>query len=104
MKYMSVKEFRESGLLQEINRRFLHPMGLALAARASTDEEGNYLKLDETLGPIMDARDDPEGFKFSNDNPPEPDKTEKVDAMFEAKRAYREETLGYHVQPVPEIK
>ena len=27
---MSVKEFRERGFLQELNRLFLHPLGLAL--------------------------------------------------------------------------
>ena len=29
-KYMPIKEFRERGYLQELNRRFLHPLGLAL--------------------------------------------------------------------------
>ena len=27
---IDVKEFREKGYLQELNRRFLHPLGLAL--------------------------------------------------------------------------
>lgn len=30
MKYLGVDEFREIGYLQELNRTFLHPLGLAL--------------------------------------------------------------------------
>lgn len=30
IKYISPKEFREEGYLQEVNRRFLHPLGLAI--------------------------------------------------------------------------
>ena len=30
IKRMSIKEFREKGYLQELNRQFLHPLGLAL--------------------------------------------------------------------------
>jgi hypothetical protein len=29
---MSGDEFREKGYLQEVNRRFFHPLGIALAA------------------------------------------------------------------------
>jgi hypothetical protein len=56
-KHMDITEFRESGLLQEINRRLLHPLGLAL--EVSRDADGN-----ETLGGIWDARDDPQGILF----------------------------------------
>lgn len=30
IKWMGVKEFREEGYLQEANRQFFHPLGLAL--------------------------------------------------------------------------
>ena len=30
IKRIDIKEFRESGLLAELNRTFLHPLGLAL--------------------------------------------------------------------------
>lgn len=30
VKYISAKKFREEGFLQEVNRQFLHPLGLAL--------------------------------------------------------------------------
>lgn len=55
---MDIAEFRKLGFLQEVNRRFLHPLGLYL-----------YIALDpetgeETLGGIGDYRTDPEGMFF----------------------------------------
>jgi hypothetical protein len=57
IKYMDVKEFRRLGYLQELNRRFLHPLGLALAV--GVHEDGT-----EVLAEIWDYRDDPEGIRF----------------------------------------
>jgi hypothetical protein len=54
---ISVKEFRELGFLQELNRQFLHPLGLALEVRV--DSDGN-----ETLGDIWDFRTDPTGIFY----------------------------------------
>lgn len=59
MKHMSVKELRDSGLLFEVNRRVLHPLGLALSV--AVDDE------DVSFGPIWDGRDDPEGFAFDEE-------------------------------------
>jgi len=56
-KTMTVKEFREQGYLQELNRRFLHPLGLALEVVLHDDGT-------ETFGEVWDSRDDPEGFMF----------------------------------------
>lgn len=56
MNYMSVKEFRELGILQELNRAFLHPLGLALEVVVHDDGH-------EELGRIW-ATDDPEGFAY----------------------------------------
>jgi hypothetical protein len=47
----------ESGLLFEINRRILHPLGLALFIEE--DEKGHY-----ELGGILDCRSDPEGILY----------------------------------------
>lgn len=60
--HMDIGEFRRLGLLQEINRRFLHPIGLALAVEAAKDDEEPIV---ETLAYIIDSRDDPEGFCFA---------------------------------------
>lgn len=61
-RYMDIKEFRESGYLQELNRQFLHPLGLALEIIID-DETG-----EEKLGGIWDCRDKPEGIYFDYDN------------------------------------
>lgn len=57
-KYINVKEFRELGFLQEVNRRFFHPLGLALEVIID-DETGK-----ETLGQIWDYREDPKGMFY----------------------------------------
>lgn len=60
-KYTTVKQLREWGLLFEINRQVLHPLGLALAVEV--DNDGN-----EIISPnIWDCRDDPEGVLFGDD-------------------------------------
>ena len=51
----------ESGLLFEINRNILHPLGLALALHV--DATGKLSKIE-----IWDIREDPEGFVFDADS------------------------------------
>lgn len=58
VKRMDIKQFRELGYLQEANRQFFHPHGLALEIVAD-DETG-----DCRLGGIWDYRADPEGIIF----------------------------------------
>ena len=58
IKWMSIKEFREKGYLQELNRAFLHPLGLALAT--SVDKETG----EESLAGIWDFREGLEGLCF----------------------------------------
>ena len=57
IKRMDITEFRELGFLQEVNRRFLHPLGLALEVVLEPDGT-------EHLGGVWDYRDDPEGMIF----------------------------------------
>ncbi len=57
IKYMDIAEFRKLGYLQEANRLFFHPHGLALDVQV--DEDGT-----ECLNGIWDYRDDPEGMCF----------------------------------------
>lgn len=59
IKRIDIKEFREKGYLQEVNRRFFHPLGLAL--EVVVEEDGS-----EHLGGVWDYRDDPEGVYFEN--------------------------------------
>lgn len=58
IQYMDIKEFRAKGFLQEANRLFFHPLGLAL--EVVIKEDGT-----EHLGGIWDYRDDPEGMLFN---------------------------------------
>lgn len=59
VKYMDISEFRGSGYLQEINRRFLHPMGLALEFSPGWDSED----IESLLEKVTDDDNDSEEFK-----------------------------------------
>jgi hypothetical protein len=93
----SAKFLLDSGLLFEINRRVLHPFGLAL--EVISDNNGNPLH----IGDLWDYRNDPEGIIFGDDI------LEAGSAKFEkfleefgnAKLKERVKALGYIVQPVP---
>lgn len=54
---MSLEEFRSSGLLQEVNRLFFHPRGLAIGIRITAAGDVEF-------DGIRDHRDDPEGLVF----------------------------------------
>ena len=88
VKYLDPKVLIEDGYLQEANRQFFHPLGLALELN----------KQDGTIK-VWDYRDDPEGMAFSEKVNLLP-KAEKV-IIIEAQRyAARKKALGYWVQPV----
>ena len=59
LKRMTAKEFREAGYLRELNRQFLHPLGLALEVEVAADGT-------ESFGAVWDYRDDPEGILFTD--------------------------------------
>jgi hypothetical protein len=121
VKRMDVRQFREFGYLQELNRQFLHPLGLALEVVVErckcadgTIEEGpsgatytvtcpNCLGTQrvERLGGVWDYRDDPEGIIYSD--PPDAAKAERVAQTLAARDPARREKLGYVVQPVPGV-
>ena len=69
-KRMDLNEFRDGGFLQEVNRQFFHPLGLAL--EIFTDEEGNVAE----IGGIWDYRDDEEGLLFDIANRSEEEQQE----------------------------
>lgn len=86
MKLMDTDEFVEFGYLQELNRSFLHPLGLALVVGSG-------------LVGIWDCREDIEGIVFG-DGVLDADKAARVTAEWEARRSNRETVLGFMVQPV----
>lgn len=95
IKRIPIKEFRKLGFIQEINRRLLHPCGLAL--EVIVDQETG----EETLGGVWDYRDDPEGMEFA-EGVLSREKFKSVEDLWYSKTHYRSDNLGYIVQPIPE--
>ncbi len=93
MNKITPKEFRELGYLMELNRRFLHPIGMALEVVRSESGE-------ERFGDVCDARYDPEGFVYSDDdiNLVDKNKAEEFNRLIEDKHEARMKSLGYVVQ------
>ena len=89
IKRIDIAEFREQGYLQELNRRFLHPLGLAL--EIVVDDDG-----DERLGGIWDYRDDPEGIYYGD---LDWQKYNAVEQRWREREPERVARIGYMVQP-----
>lgn len=99
-KYIDIKEFREAGYLQELNRQFLHPLGLALEVVQETDGT-------ESIGGIWDYREDAEGMYYDLKNSADARIEKFSDNLlfierekFKRKNA-REKLFGETVEPVP---
>lgn len=90
VKRMDIAEFREFGYLQELNRGFLHPLGLAL--EVIVEDDGT-----ERFGGVWDYRDDPEGVRYEGMDLA--DKAQRVAEERERRRPDREAALGYWQQP-----
>lgn len=92
IKRINLAEFRNRGYLQEVNRQFLHRLGLAL--EVSIEEDGTV-----KLGGIWDYRTDPEGIIFSDGNLPDLEHVERVGKELAEKDVTREKQFGWTVQP-----
>jgi hypothetical protein len=92
-KNLDIREFRDSGLLQEINRQFLHPRGLALKLIRNDDGE-------VVLGGIGDSRDSPSGIIFNESDSPSPKAEIYARRLLESRREARIKLLGHVIQPV----
>lgn len=92
---MSVKQFRDEGFLQELNRQFLHPLGLAI--EVVIDDENKM-----TFGEVWDYRDDPEGLMYSEGDIDSEfrRKVNNVKGLADEKAQTRQAKLGWVVQPV----
>lgn len=96
IKRIDIAEFRREGYLQELNRRFLHPLGLALEVVIENDGT-------ERLGGVWDYRDDPEGMNYSHLDPLPADvveRAERIDRIWAERETARLSGLGYMVQPL----
>lgn len=93
IKEISVRDFHDLGFLQEVNRQFLHPHGLALSVRV--DQNGHATE----FGQIWDYRDDPEGIEFA-DGVISTEKAANTRAELERHEVARFKHFGALVQPV----
>jgi hypothetical protein len=87
--------FRDDGYLQELNRRFLHPLGLALALEVDpeTSEPNGRIK-------VWDGRDDPEGYVFVGWTAGDRERGARIDEDLQRRLKIREERLGFGIQPL----
>jgi hypothetical protein len=88
---MPLKEFVDFGYLHELNRQFLHPLGLAISVMEDSD--------DGTV--VFDTiwhTSDPDGMIFA-EAVLDKEKTKRVMAEQVKKKAYRKKVLGYEIQP-----
>ena len=99
IKKMDVKTFRELGYLQELNRQFLHPLGLAL--EVVIDEFGN-----ESFGGVWDYRDDKDGISYGlsdSDNSRKKRFSDKATFVESEKKRIsetRNAILGFDIEPI----
>lgn len=104
IKRIDIKEFREKGYLQEINRLFLHRLGLALEVIVD-DETG-----EEKLGGIWDYREDLEGnnYGLANSDPKRIEafskKADYIAMELRHRDINRREALGFTIEPIPKVK
>lgn len=97
IKLMDIAEFRDGGYLQEVNRQFLHPLGLALSIEVD-DEDGSC-----RLHSVWDYRDDPEGMMYDPAELNSPDgraKAERIRHERVEKAVIRAKNLGFIIQPI----
>jgi hypothetical protein len=94
-KTMTPKQFRAEGYLRELNRCFLHPLGLAL--EVVVDDDGT-----ERFGEVQDQRDDYLGIWFDSKQLQTPEAEAQrahIGRLLYGKRMARMLRFGSHVQP-----
>lgn len=102
-KYVSnpIDLLRKSGLLFEINRQVLHPLGLALAVELPEQPEE-----DSDLGiiHIVDCTDDPEGLVYDTQSffSGVEKYNQYMDKEGDARLASRFDELGFYIQNIPD--
>jgi hypothetical protein len=94
--FLSPKEFRDFGYLQEANRLFFHPLGLALAV--DVDDNGEVTGI---AGVYVD--NDPEGTAY-DEGLIDPLKAARVRQVMAGIAEVRKAKFGFVIQPVPETE
>lgn len=105
-KKMNLKEFRDFGFLQEVNRNFFHPLGLAMGVYWDENDLQNKQGFDteneEPIGIIIwDWRDDAEGGAFQTlDDDDSRSKADRVENLRAEIAELRQSSFGWVVQPI----
>ena len=97
IKTMSIAEFWQQGFLQELNRQFLHPLGIALSIYINPDSD------EVEFGEIWDYRDDPEGLMFG-EGVLEPIKAANVNHLRQSKIKIRSSLPGVDQNGIQKIE
>jgi|GEM_PF-3595049 hypothetical protein len=98
---MKIDDFYKQGYLQEANRQFFHPLGLALEIRMDDNDEHCE------ISGIWDYRDDPEGMVFEDSllaASASREKAKRIQREQVTKATYRKEKLGFVIQPIPGLE
>jgi len=92
---MSLKEFVEGGYLQEANRLFFHPLGIAIAVKVN-DDDPNF----EQANMLVFQSDDPDGIVFAEISPAHIERAKRISdlTVFAGRRRLKQ--LGFGVQPL----
>lgn len=96
MRKMSLSEFVRFGYLQELNRQFLHPLGLAISVEDYGDEIA--------FAGVVDYRDKEEGVLFHESVMDGDffDKKKRVGKELSKRMEYRAKKLGFCIQDLME--
>lgn len=96
IEYMDIGEFQRAGYLQEVNRLFLHPLGLAL--EIGRDETTGHWH----LSGVWDFRTDPEGIRFAPEMIDDEFivRADRIAALRAHRIGARVQALGYIIQPL----
>ena len=92
--YIDMQKFIDMGYLQEANRQFFHPLGLAL--EATYQKDGTFVLLH-----IWDYRDDKEGMTFiALDSKEIQERADNVEKLRKKHAKIRKEKYGWEIQPI----
>lgn len=96
--YVPVNELVVQGYLQEVNRRFFHPLGLALTVMIDDEnpEESSIIG-------VQDHRSDPDGMGFHESITTDPEAARKqmnIDAEFAKREEARVKMFGSVIQKI----
>jgi len=93
VKPMNLRAFMDEGFLQEANRQFFHPLGLALAVVFKNGEP-------TCACAVQDNREDMEGIIFSDIDA---EKAHRILKEQTRRGVARRKALGYFIQPIIDI-